>query len=397
MSNISDERLVVEALKHNQQALEELKIRIKPKIRNIIKKGARSYKGDIEALEVHTLENVVNSLDSYQFKIPFQAWIGTRSRNIVIRHIQQRGDYVKVKPLSIAQLQLSSTSVSKKQPQVEQIDVEIRSLVGLLNQSRDICTISSCSGHPDRKVWGTRRNWESRLGGWISIVPTGNPIRALEFLIGVLTKIDNAEHSNPPSQATPDNTIRQRYQKVDANALFCSGIPIVGVGVNLCFFACHPNVKHNLEIWKHLITVIREMEPENEELTTEVDTPEIAVQLLEKALPRLHSIFSARYVTSQEGYPGIKLHKMVDLTLCQQLLILVNRLYERLDNAGYKTCYDIKENPSFVEKWNFNLQPILNSDLIRLPHLSKTTWEQRTSEDHLNIWRLLELAVAEQL
>lgn len=67
VSNISEERLVIAAIKGDHQAMELLKERLKPSIRNLIKRGARSYNGDMEILEAHTLEELVNSLEAYQF------------------------------------------------------------------------------------------------------------------------------------------------------------------------------------------------------------------------------------------------------------------------------------------------------------------------------------------
>ena len=397
MSNITDEKLVAAAVKGDCDAVEELKARIKPRVCDIINKGARSYKGDMDVLVDHTLEKVINSLDSFQFKCPFYAWVGMITRNTVIKYLRESGDYVEKEALSIEELKSNNTLIPEEHLPLEQIDVEIQSLVSLLNQSPDIRTISSCSGHPDRKAWGTHRSWNSLRGGWISIVPTGDPLHVLEFLIGVLTKLNNTEYSAQQREDSPKNAIHQRYQEVDANDLYYSGIPIVSVVVEFSFFACHPEVKHRLEIWLHLITIIRELIPENEELIAQVDTSEKAVQLLEKAFPRIHPIFSANSVTSKEGYPGITLNKKVDLNLCLWFYTLANRLYERLDEAGYVRFSDMGTDTYYAEKWDFSIQPILNPELLRLQHLSKTTWEPRTSVDHLKIWKLLENTVAEQL
>ena len=48
-------------------------------------------------------------------------------------------------------------------------------------------------------------------------------------------------------------------------------------------------------------------------------------------------------------------------------------------------------------KWSFRLRPFLNQELMPLPHLLTPQWDPRTREDHLKIWQLLELVVAEQL
>lgn len=357
-SNISDEKLVVAAVKGDCKVIEVLKERLKPRIRDIIKKGARSYKGDIKALETHVLEDVVNSLDSYRFKGDFQGWVRIRTRNRIIDHIRQRSNAVdqdsdtfqSIAPLWKPLSNLNTTSVSEKHLPLEQIDVEIRSLVGLLNQSRYIRTISSCSGHPDRKEWGTRRRWDSRYGGWISFVPTGNPLHALEFLIGVLKRLDNTGHSTQQGEDFPDNVICQRYQQVNADALLCSGIPIVIARVIFRFYICHLEEIHRLEIWKQFIACTKELIPENEELAAEVDMPEITVQLLQKMLQRSPFLFSAKFGKSQAGCPGISLSKYAYLASCQWFSMLVNRLHECLDEAGYMGASDTAEDAPFAEE-----------------------------------------------
>ncbi|MDE0634733.1 MAG: hypothetical protein OXI43_02615 [Candidatus Poribacteria bacterium] len=408
MSNISDEKLVVAAVKGDDQAIELLKERLKPKIRNIIKKSPIHPKENMKAIEAHVLENVVNSLDAYRFKGDFQGWVRIRIRNKIIDHIRKQSNAVNPDPdtfQSIAPLwkpgaNLNTTWDSGKHPPLEQIDIEIRSLVSLLNQSSYIRTISSCSGHPNRKEWGTHRRWDSRYGGWISFVPTGNPHHALELLIGVLERLDNTGHSTQQGEDISDNTICQRYRQVDADILFCAGVPIVIARVIFRFYVCHSEEKHRLEIYKQFIACAKELTLENKELAAKVDTPEMAAQILQKTLQQEPFLFSVRLGKSQEGYPGISLSKYSDLTSCQWFSTLVNRLHERLDEAGYMDASDAAENAPFAEEWYFSLQPFLNQEGIqgiRVPYLMSPQWKPRTYEDHLKIWQLLELAVAEQI
>ena len=132
---------------------------------------------------------------------------------------------------------------------------------------------------------------------------------------------------------------------------------------------CHSDVKHELEIWKQLIACVRELIPENVELASKVGTPEIAMQLLQKVFHQLPFLFSATRTTSQEGYPGIILHTVADLTLFQWFSALTDKLHEQLGKAGYVRSPDADGQIPYVTKWYFHLKPFLNQELIPLPHL----------------------------
>ena len=76
---------------------------------------------------------------------------------------------------------------------------------------------------------------------------------------------------------------------------------------------------------------------------------------------------------------------------------VANQLHESLDKAGYMGSHDTEDNTPFTAQWFFDLRPFLNQELLPLPYLLTPKWEPRTREDHLKIWKLLELAVEEQL
>ena len=59
--------------------------------------------------------------------------------------------------------------------------------------------------------------------------------------------------------------------------------------------------------------------------------------------------------------------------------------------------HDTEDDEPFTAKWCFGLQPFLNQELLPLPHLLTPKWEPRTRDDHPKIWKLLALAVEEQL
>ena len=102
-------------------------------------------------------------------------------------------------------------------------------------------------------------------------------------------------------------------------------------------------------------------------------------------------------MTNREGYPGIDLYTIADLNLLKRFSAVANQLYASLDKAGYMASHDTEDGTPFTAQWFFSLRPFLNQELLPLPHLLTPKWEPRTREDHLKIWKLLALAVTEQL
>ena len=395
MSKISDERLVIAAVKGENRAIEELKERALSRIGTTL--GQRlTFEVDtkyLERIERQIVEEVFNNLHQYTFNSPFLLWVHRMTFNTAITENRKHNN------VAATDVVKSNTRV-KDQPQTEvsidyeTIDYEIRPLVNLLNRSPYIQTTSSCSGHPDPEKWQTRR-WNQR-GGWIHIEPVGDPRGAFNFLVNLLMCLDNTCALETEDNPCAD-TIRQRYRQADADKLFQSGGPIALVRVSFSFFACHPEEKYCLEIWKQFIGSIREWIPDCHELSAEVDTSESAAKRLHQVLHRLSFMYRTELVTNREGYPGIALYTMADLILLKRFSAMANRLRESLDSAGYMGSHDTEDDAPFTAKWFFSLRPFLNQELLPLPHLLTPKWEPRTREDHLKIWKLLELAVEEQL
>lgn len=395
MSNVSDERLVIAAVKGENGAIEELKERALSRIRTIL--GQRlTFEVDtkyLEDLERQIVDRVFNNLHQYTFTSPFLSWVHRITFNVAI------GENRKYDNVATTDVVKSDTGV-KTPPKTEvpidyeAIDYEIRPLVNLLNQSPYIQTTSSCSGHPDRERWETRQ-WEQR-GGWIHIEPVGDPRGAFNFLVNLLVCLDNTCALETEGDSCAD-TVRQRYRQADADKLFQSGGPIALACVSFSFFACHPEEKHRLEIWKQFTVSIRELMPDCRELSAEVDTSDSAAKRLHQILHRLTFMYSVQLVRNREGYPGIDLYTIADLNLLERFSALANQLHASLDRAGYMGSHDPEDGTPFTAEWSFDLRPFLNQELLPLPHLLTPKWEPRTREDHLKIWKLLELAVEEQL
>ena len=395
MSNVSDEKLVIAAVKGDNRAIEALKERVLLRIRTTL--GQRlTFEVDtkhLERLEHEIVERVFNNLHQWTFTSPFLSWVHRITFNVAIGENEKHNNVVA------ADIVKSNTR-GKDQPKAvvpidyETIDYEIRPLVNLLNRSPYIQTTSSCSGHPDPEKWQQRR-WDQR-GGWIHIKPVGDPREAFNFLVNLLMCLDNTCALETEANSSAD-TIRQRYRQADADKLFQSGGPIALVCVSFSFFACHPEEKHRLEIWKQFTVSLKALMPDCHELSAEVDTSDSAAKRLHQILHRLSFMYNVQLVRSREGYPGIALDTMADLILLKRFSAVANQLHEYLDKAGYMGYHDTEDGMPFTAKWFFDLRPFLNQELLPLPHLLTPEWEPRTREDHLKIWKLLELAVAEQL
>ena len=91
---------------------------------------------------------------------------------------------------------------------------------------------------------------------------------------------------------------------------FQSGGPIALTHVSFSFFACHPEEKHRLEIWKRFTVSIRELIPDCDELSAEVDTSDSAAKRLHQMLRRLSFMYTVQLVRNREGYLGIDLYTM---------------------------------------------------------------------------------------
>lgn len=402
MSKISDGKLIIAAVKGNDEAIKLLKKRAKSEIRAALEKqGIQGGGNDAKVLESQLLEKVFKTaLPDYIFRYPFQTWIYRIAHNMALQHKRDEtvqrclkenpGEKCQTKALMTS----NNTPNPKKHPPLMNIDPEILSLVALLNQLPEIQTISSCSGHPKQGQWNP-------YGGWISLIPTSKPRRALEFLVDLLTLLDNTTIMKPNNRSHQNsdtffNTIRKNYDRIDANALFQSGVPIVTVGVSFEIFACHRKRSRRLQIWKQLIASIQDLITDIDESDPLIDVPEMAVKCLQKALQQLPFVYSARFVLNHEGYHGLRFHTNADLLICQWCLELANRIDMCLHKIGHSS-ETTEQNADFIAKWTFTLQPFLNPELIPLPHLIKKPLEPRTREDHLKIWQLIELTVAKQL
>lgn len=314
MSRVSDEHLVVAAVKDgDREAVKILDTRIKAII------ASQTLP---QALQEEVRQKILTQLHKYLFVGSFQKWVHRIAHNASIKYNNQQ--FFDRKPQNEKSPKtspvLNRSPIQAKLPPLEEIDLEIRSLVSLLNESPHIRTTCSCSGHPNQEEWKTRE-WDP-FGGWIHIKPTGDPRAALEFLTTFLARLDNTAAVETvlgirQEDDVSTDTIRRLYQQADAEGLFRSGGPVVIIGVYLSLFVCHQEKTHCLQMWRQLIDSIRDLITDKEEICPEIDTPEMASRCLREELHRLPFIYRVELRTDADGYPGLHLYTKADLALCQ--------------------------------------------------------------------------------
>ena len=210
MPKISDERLIVAVVKNNDcEAMKLLEDQVQSEMHSFLASAAHRSGVEIEAIESQilpqelqeeVLQEILTQLHKYRFVVSFQEWVHRIVRQASIRYNNQqvfdRKPEGEKSPPKVPST-LNRPSIPAKLPPLEDIDLEIRSLVGSLNESSHIQTTCSCSGHPNEKEWKTRE-WNP-FGGWIHIEPTDDPRAALDFLTTLLARLDNTH----PVETTP--------------------------------------------------------------------------------------------------------------------------------------------------------------------------------------------------
>lgn len=238
MSNISDERLVVAAVKGESKALDELIERAifgKHGIRTVLKRNQFTCE-EMKRFELHILELVFNKFYDYEFSGSFET-DGFRFATLLVSMYKENSEVrlfdkadLKEKALPDTTMALNNAPIIPKHPPLDEIDIEIRTLVSLLNQSSNIKRITSCSGHPSNE-----ESKRQQYGGYLRLKPIGSLRKTLDFLVGLLMRLDNTIllHDNTILASTPQidqttrqgnitsiKSIRERYIHVDAETLF---------------------------------------------------------------------------------------------------------------------------------------------------------------------------------
>jgi hypothetical protein len=267
------------------------------------------------------------------------------------------------------------------------IDEEIRPLILLLNEAPYIQTHSCCSGHPD----DPSRRWNE---GWIAMAPVGDFRAFWEFLDELQSKL------NYPAERP-----FELFQQIDAETLFFSAVPLLDVYCNLSLGA---DTGNDIHVWNYLVNVTQEFLQEDKFISVKT-AAEGADILTDK-------IHSTSYVQSDKTkfVRGYRVHyeavwRYDSCKWCWDLVEYINeRLFKILGEYDWFHALYSERNEELRLHWrrfemhdinclyhpspfrarvSFGIRPIIEI---------KSQDVKRTREEHIQIWRLIEL-LAERL
>lgn len=268
------------------------------------------------------------------------------------------------------------------------MDPEIRSLVALLNEVPCIQTHASCSGHPQMPA----REWRD---GWISMRPIGDPCALWDFLDYLRARLDNTLGAKLlilyPEQRYPhveySDEVLELYRKVKGKELYDSSIPIFTTYLTftLCPFITHFDEALRIRIWEKIIVAVQEFTHNSKDSCMTINTPKTAAALLVEHLRYIPHIQSIILLQDNYNRWRVKFWAMGDRNSCQCCWDLVNHVHATLSREEeFRPHADGR--PKFLACGLFVLRPIVKNRDI-----------ERTREDHMKIWELIELATREYI
>lgn len=270
----------------------------------------------------------------------------------------------------------------RRQPlNLNEVDEEIRDLVRLLNKVPVIETTSSCTGHPNTP---TTEWWE----GAIRIAPTDEVGLCWDLLDNICSLLDNTRGSKRSQTAKDDpyfNRTRKLYRQVGGESLYASAIPVLRVEPHSIIAPSAP-VENLPSAWNVILSSTQKYISSREALPL-IETPragaEAFVNLLQ-SVPRIQEITARPGRNNRFDPTGL----YPDAWWVVKILYPWNRssvLWGWDFMKHLRTQFD-REVGSLAPLSGFTLIPnVRRGDL------------QRTREDHLRIWKLIELAVREIL
>jgi hypothetical protein len=268
-----------------------------------------------------------------------------------------------------------------QQPSLNEIDKEIRSLVYLLNQAPYIQTYASCSGHPSMP----ERDWKD---GWITIEPVGNPDKLWDFSEALRARLDNTTATKviqyySEQQYLYHDKVFELYKKMGAEELFFSAVPILTI--NLSFTLCRFCTTHEkgLLIWKKILDAVQEFIPHNADGRISVNTREESAKLLIKLLDSVPQIRGIALLFDRHDRWRVEFEAMGNRNSFQWCWNLVSHAHEILSQEKeFQPQEDGRRQ--FLAHGHFILRPVVRTGSV-----------ERTREDHLKIWKLIELTAQE--
>ena len=273
-----------------------------------------------------------------------------------------------------------------QQPLSKEIDEDIRSLVALLNDASYIQTIAACSGHPQIPD----KEWRD---GWVTMKPVGSQERLWDFLHALRARLDNTTavkmtqyyHSvfgDFPQRSHIDK-IYEHYRAVGGESLFLSGIPILTVHNSfvLCPFCTTPDKA--LLIWENILRGVEDFVSRELDKSNAAYTAEAAANALVKQLCTISHIQGITLTQDNHCRWRIEFEATGDRNACLwcwDLISHVNGVLSREEE--FQPQEDGRKQ--FLADGSFVLRPIVRNGFV-----------ERTREEHLKIWKLIELTAQE--
>lgn len=257
------------------------------------------------------------------------------------------------------------------------IDKAIRDLVYLLNEVPFLETSSSCSGHPDYYKSHSRTDvWRD---GEICLDPIEEIDQAWNFFEFIRTRLDNSrgiELSRFVKKPFYINRPLGFYQQVNGEKLYTSSIPILAINFWSLIWLNVPFEKLHL-MWDIVLKITQEFISSREKLPP-IETPKVGAETfvnLLQSVPHIQEILAFNRQSLSRG--GLNIFWVWNRDSIRWGWNLMNYL---------KTHIEEEEIKHFYFRTSFAIKPIVKRDNL-----------QRTREDHLKIWKLIELAVREFL
>jgi len=284
------------------------------------------------------------------------------------------------------------------------IDRAIRDLIYVLNKSPFVETCSSCSGHPDffRNIRRTNRRSE----GEIKIIPIGDPGETLNLMEFICDRLDNTRGMNSigkePCSAYTNRTF-SLYKQVGAEALYASSIPILTSHVE-SFLQVETTMEKLRLMWQIALRICREytssslafplsaFNTRNRLIDKPKDGSKALVNLLEQ-VSHIQAIYVFNRELSSPKNPknsytgGAFIYLMMNRNSIMWGSNFVEYLKARLEN----------ELNSFNRANKYPKSKIRSGTIFSVRPMVKRGKISRSRDDHLKIWKLIELAAREYI
>jgi len=318
-----------------------------------------------------------------------------------------------------------------KQPNLNLIDEEIRDLVSLLNKAPFLETCSSCSGHPDINGHPKmlQREWRD---GWITMRPIFDAGQLFSFLDFVRSRLDNTRHSQLYWVAEEDTTFHVHrtltlFKQVGGEALYASAVPILTTGFLIGIWPLTTFSKALL-MWNIVLSSTQEFLSFPHQALPPIETPKAGADTFVKFLQSVPHIQEVKQATANvsRGLANIIYRSYLHPNSCQQVEIwflwnrasfkwgwdFMNYLKTHLNREESlspirfqdvvatlteKEVELLNENEDAFQRFHCGVPQFFLEGRFQIKPIVKQSNLRRTREDHLKIWKLIELAVQEWL